>query len=552
MSCGTCATSGQPAAESAALSETQTVGLWALPAALLPRCPCGAWVSPRDMQCKRCGRRLGRPQPWPPFGLATSARQAAQPDWPGPRISLAPVQPILAAIRAAGGEAIVVGGSVRDSLLGQKPKDFDLEVYAVPPETLVPALQAIGAVDLVGKSFGVIKVRLPGMAEEPFDVAIPRRESKVGQGHKGFLVEPDPTMTPKEAASRRDFDWNALGVRESGEVRDYFGGVQSLQQRRLRHTSPAFADDPLRVLRGMQFAGRYGLTAAPETIELCRGLLAEYSTLAQERIWGEWEKWAAKSMAPAHGLAFLRDCGWIAAYPELVDLVGLPQDPEFHPEGDVWRHTLATVEAATRIAERDTLAGDDRTVLILAGLVHDLGKAQTTVIDEAGRIREPGHAVAGEKLARAFLQRIGAPARIAERVIALARHHMDYLGYAGGPAHVNRLAAKLGAQGESLAMLARLVEADHQGRPPLSGGLPAEMDRMLQVAKELGVKAAAPQPLLQGRDLIAAGLRPGPHFGPILRAATEQQLEGQLSTPEEAQAWLQQYLQEHAPIGKNS
>ena len=241
------------------------------------------------------------------------------------------LQPILEAIQAAGGWPLIVGGAVRDILLGHAPKDLDVEVYRLDVERLTAALAPFGRIDAVGRSFGVLKLRTP--AGQEFDFALPRRESKIGAGHRGFLAAPDPTMTPQEAAARRDFTINAMAITPDKQVLDFFGGQEDLRAHILRHTTAAFAEDPLRVLRGMQFAARFDMRLAPETAALCRQLLPEAPTLAVERIWAEWWKWAVKGVRPSAGLRVLEETGWISLYPELEELIGCPQDPLWHPEG---------------------------------------------------------------------------------------------------------------------------------------------------------------------------------------------------------------------------
>jgi tRNA nucleotidyltransferase/poly(A) polymerase len=251
------------------------------------------------------------------------------------------LRPILAAVQAAGGQPLIVGGAVRDMLLGHTPKDLDIEVYRLEVERLGAVLAPFGRLDAVGRSFGVLKLRTP--AGQEFDFALPRRESKVGAGHRGFLAAPDPTMTPQEAAARRDFTINAMALTPDGQVLDFFGGQADLRDRILRHTTAAFAEDPLRVLRGMQFAARFDMRLAPETAALGRALLPEAPTLAIERVWGEWWKWASKGLRPSAGLRVLQETGWLDLYPELVALVGCPQDSIWHPEG--WSIVELTREA---------------------------------------------------------------------------------------------------------------------------------------------------------------------------------------------------------------
>lgn len=438
---------------------------------------------------------------------------------------------ICADVRAAGGRAWLVGGSVRDLVLGMPAKDLDIEVYGLPPQRVVEVLSARFPVDLVGHAFCVIKVH--GL---PIDVSLPRRETKVGLGHRAFDALSDPWMSFEEAAARRDFTINALAYDpQTGEVLDAYGGLADVRDRRLRHTSDKFAEDPLRVLRGMQLAGRYGLQVHVDTVGLARQLFHEYGSLPVERIWGEWAKWAARAATPSLGLTFLKDCGWNAAYPELTALEGCPQDPEWHPEGDVWTHTLFVTDAAAAIAARDGLEEENRLVLVLAALCHDLGKPATTEVD-GGRVRSRGHAGRVDEI-ESFLNRIGTPLRLIERAVALCRQHLAHCGFAGSPAHVRRLARTLGEAGETIQMLGRLVEADHSGRPPLPPHLPEQMGKMLRIAQDLNTADTAPKPILLGRHLIELGLQPGPGMGDLLRRAYEAQLDGAFNDLDGARIW---------------
>lgn len=447
------------------------------------------------------------------------------------------MEQLIATIRRAGGWPLVVGGAVRDMVLGHEPKDVDFEVYGLNVDALIAALREFGEVHAVGASFGVLKLHIGGYA---YDISVPRRESKAGSGHRGFIVACDPYMPPQEAAARRDFTWNAMAYDpSSGVILDFFGGQDDLAARRLRHTSPAFAEDPLRVLRAMQFAARLDLSLDPTTAELCRSLAGEYATLAVERIWGEWEKWALKGIVPSAGLRVLRESDWIVHYPDLAALIDCPQEPAFHPEGDVWIHTGFVADAAAHIAERDKLMGDDRITLILAALCHDLGKPTTTMRRADGRIVSPGHAEAGDAPTRRFLASIGCPARVVQRVRVLVREHMTHTSISGevSPRQVRRLAERLGLGGEQIAQLARLVEADYSGRPPLPGGMPEAMATAVRQAGALGVTTTPPPALLAGRHLVAAGYLPGPSLGVILRAARTAQLDGVFEDEAGALRW---------------
>jgi tRNA nucleotidyltransferase (CCA-adding enzyme) len=438
---------------------------------------------------------------------------------------------IFEAIRLAGGHPLVVGGWVRDMLLGTQSKDVDVEVYNLDVDILVGVLSQFGQVDTVGASFGVIKVH--GL---DVDFSLPRRENKSGRGHKGFIVSPDPGMTPAEAAVRRDFTINAVAFDpDTISLVDPLNGWDDIRAGILRHTSDHFGEDPLRVLRGFQFVSRFNLRPAPETIEVCRHLADEFETLSRDRIWGEWCKWATRSVRPSAGLWFLLETGWVHLFPVLSGITSLPQDVEFHPEGTVWRHTCLAVDAANEIATREGLGSEDRAVLVFAALLHDVGKAVTT--DEVdGHIVSPGHPEAGVALSAEFLGSIGAPAWLIVRVLPLVAEHMAHLN-AGSARAVRRLSRRLSPA--TLRELCWVIEADHSARPPLPGGLPAAAARLLEIGEAEHVEDAPPSPLVLGRHLLPLGWVPGRELGSVLRAAFEAQLDGAFSTTDEGVAWVQ-------------
>ena len=398
-----------------------------------------------------------------------------------------------------GFRALVVGGAVRDALLGHDAKDIDIEVYRISYDRLAEILSSHGRVDLVGKSFGVIKFTPPG--NHTYDFSIPRRDSKTGRSHRDFLSTFDESITPREAASRRDFTINAMAYDPlTAELLDFFGGRQDLERRTLRATSEAFAEDPLRVLRGMQFACRFDLTLDPATAEMSRSIAGEYSTLPRERIAEEFMKWAVKSQRPGRIAEYLRATGWMVHFPEIAQLFGVPQDPEWHPEGDVGVHTMHVLNEAARIATRDGLEGDDRAVLLFAALAHDFAKPATTEQREKdGRLRWTswGHEPAGGPLARAFLERIGIKNEIVEKVVRLVESHLVHhaIGMTVTPRAVRRLAMRIAPA--SIEQLVRLIEADASGRPPLARGLPPPAARLRDArrAEASGHRAsAAPDP----------------------------------------------------------
>ena len=431
----------------------------------------------------------------------------------------------------------LVGGCVRDWLLGMPHKDFDIEVFGASYEQLAASLSRWGRTDLVGRSFGVLKLTLPDGRQ--FDFSIPRRDAKVAPGHQGFAVSFDPAITPKEAAARRDFTLNALMFDpRTGQVLDFFGGQADLKNRVLRHTSEAFQEDPLRVLRGMQFAARFDLLPAPETVALCQTMMTSYPELATERVREEWFKWAAKSVAPSAGLKFLFATGWIEHFPELQALVGTPQEPDWHPEGDVFTHTGHCCDALAKLPDWQKADEESRIVYMLAVLAHDFGKPSTTqrvMKDGRMRIVSPGHDEAGVPLAERFLNRINAPGAVRERVLPLVLNHMAHLSTVTDR-FVRRLAKRLAP--ETIEGLCLVITADSFGRPPQPPVVPEGVAALKAKAAELQVQAAAPKPILLGRHLIELGLQPGKQFGEILDAAFEAQLEGKFQDLATAFRWL--------------
>ena len=438
---------------------------------------------------------------------------------------------ISAIAERAGGSALVVGGSVRDSLLGIPVKDLDIEVYGIDPEHLAKALAGSFSIDLVGQSFGVIK--LQGI---PIDVSIPRRESKAGSGHRGFNVCSDPGMSVEEACLRRDFTINAMAFDPRSErLYDYHNGVKDLNNRRLRHVSEKFSEDPLRVLRGMQFAARFNLTAASDTLRLCAGL--ETEDLPKERIFEEWRKMLLKGSLISRGLDFLRKSGWVRYYPELEALIGCRQDPVWHPEGDVWTHTLLCLDAFA--AER---IGDEFEDLVvgLAVLCHDFGKPLTTFKD-GERIRSPGHSEAGVESAANFVRRISDQKDLLEAVPPLVLDHMrpvELHKSKASAAAIRRLSARVGR----IDRLVRVARADRPGSGQDLSEEDAAGDWLLAKAEELAVRDSAPVPLVMGRHLIQLGRRPGPAFKPILDKCYDAQLDGEIATLEEGLALVREML----------
>ena len=392
---------------------------------------------------------------------------------------------LLAALRAAGGRPYVVGGAVRDRLLELPVKDWDVEVFALPAERLEAVLRGAGRVDAVGQAFRVYKLSGVEGVEGALDVALPRRDSKVGPGHRGIAVSGDPDLPVAEAARRRDFTINALlWDPETGALVDPWRGRSDLERRLLRAVDArTFGEDPLRALRAVQFAARFELEVDPRTVELCAAMpIAE---LPAERVFAELEKLLLKAARPSRGLALMRDWGMLAALaPELLPLAQTPQEPEWHPEGDVWTHTLQVVdEAAALIGD----LADDRPrqlALMLGALCHDLGKPATTRRED-GRVRSRGHEEAGLPPTQSLLERWNVHTLngydVRGQVLALVAQHLkpgqlydDRERVSDGA--IRRLARKCEPD-----LLYRVARADCLGRRP--GAVRARRDGVVPRAR---------------------------------------------------------------------
>ena len=449
-------------------------------------------------------------------------------------------------VRDAGGRALIVGGWVRDQLRGQADltrsaphKDLDLEVFGIAQDRLADLLRGLGRVEAVGQSFPVYKVTRGkgegggGKEATALDVALPRRESKRGRGHKGFEVAGDPFMSIAEAARRRDFTVNAIFWDPlTRAYDDPFDGRADIERRILRAVDlETFGDDSLRVLRAVQFSARFEFALHDDTAALCRTIPLD--DLPAERIWGELEKLLLQAGRPSIGLALALDLGAIdRLFPELAPLVGCVQEPEWHPEGDVWTHTLMVVDQAR------ALNGDvDRPRLItlmLGAVCHDLGKPSTTAVID-GRIRSLDHEQAGVEPTLSLLDRLNLHTvdgfDVRGQVVGLVAHHLKpgMFHKAGnvGDGAFRRLAQKV-----DLELLARLARADCLGR---TGGFDCSaMDWFIERARALGVEHRPPAPLLLGRHLLALGMSPGPAIGEVLKQVYEKQLDGEIRSVDEA------------------
>lgn len=454
-------------------------------------------------------------------------------------------------IRDSGGRAFLVGGWVRDFLRAEESADYDIEVFGLEPDKLRALLAKQGHVNAVGEAFTVYKVKLhqtSGQDALPaVDVSLPRRESKTGRGHRGFVVTGDPWMSYEEAARRRDFTINAIMYDPlAQEYIDPFSGRHDIEQKIIRAVDPAtFIEDSLRVLRAMQFAARFEYTIAPETIELCRTI--DLSDLPSERIWAEVEKWLLKSRKPSIGLWAAYELGITEKlWPEIHAMYGCPQDPQWHPEGDVYTHSGMVIDEARKLI--DDLPYAKKVTVMLGAFCHDFGKPATTkVID--GRIRSLSHEEAGIAPTQSFLEKLGIFTLenydVRSQVIALVANHLTPAHYFKSEAKGEKVsdgAFRRLAQRVEPELLYRVARADCLGR---TGDFKPDAEEwFLNKVRELKVVEKPPAPLLLGRHVLGLGLKPGPRIGQITKAVYELQLDGTVTTLDEAIAAAKRLVNE--------
>lgn len=450
------------------------------------------------------------------------------------------VRDIAKVFKDLGGRAYLVGGCVRDKIMGISPKDFDIEAYGVPADKIEPALRKFGHVNTMGKSFCIHRVNPPGLDGINFDVSIPRTDSKRGAGHKGFEVQGDPNLSIKEAARRRDITVNSiLEDPLTGQIEDPFNGAADIKKKIIRATDEnLFGEDPLRVLRVCQFAARFEFEIEPRTVKVCRDVAPTLRELSQERIGDEWRKLLLKSRKPSVGLEAVKNLD-VAKYlhPELTALMDCPQEPEWHPEGDVWTHSCMVTDVASEIVRRENLADDSAWTTLLGALCHDFGKPATTRKDPDGRIRSQYHSEKGARPASSFLKILRVNEDTEKKVCNLVLEHLNPLYLYKHrdeirPATVRRLAVRLFPA--SFDELLYVAEADYFGRTlELEPGYPAG-DWLREQLRILELQTGGPKPILMGKHLLEKGWQPGPGMGKALKAVFEMQIEGTVSDLEQA------------------
>jgi tRNA nucleotidyltransferase (CCA-adding enzyme) len=454
---------------------------------------------------------------------------------PSPSIIPAKVIDLATAVKAAGGRALLVGGCVRDALMQQQPKDWDVEVYGVAPESLRALLDQLGPVNVVGEAFTVYKLG------PDLDVSLPRRERKAGRGHRAFVIEGDPAMSFEDAARRRDFTINAiLQDPLTDEIIDPFDGQRDLANGILRAVSAeTFGEDSLRVLRAAQLAARFNLNIDAGMVALCQGI--DLSDLPSERIWGEMEKLLLRADQPSKGLKWLRELGALnQLFPEIQSLIDVRQEPEWHPEGDVFVHTGLVVDRAREVV--DDLPYAKQVTVMLAALAHDFGKPQTTEFID-GRWRSRGHEEAGVGPTQSFLNRLNIHTLdgydVRAQVIALVKEHLKPGEFYKKREEVGDGAFRRLARRCELELLYRVAKADSLGRN--AEWVPKEkwydavaQDWFIERARMLEVTEQPPAPILLGRHVLEMGVAPGPLVGEITKAVYELQLDGRVRNLEDA------------------
>lgn len=449
-------------------------------------------------------------------------------------------------VNAAGGRALLVGGWVREFVRsgGQTTAtDYDIECYGLEAAQLKALLRTLGRVDAVGEAFTVYKLKVREAGQSfVVDVSLPRRESKVGRGHRGFEVTGDPFMSFAEAARRRDFTINAMMYDPlTAEYIDPHGGRADLQQRLIRVVDPrTFVEDSLRVLRAMQFAARFEFALEPATVALCRSI--DLSDLPAERIWAEVEKWLLAARRPSIGWWAARELGITAKlWPEIHALIDCPQNPRTHPEGDVFLHNGMVLDEARKLI--DDLPRPKQLAVMLGALCHDFGKPVTTKV-EGDTVKATGHEAAGGTLAEQFLTRLKVFTfdhyDVRKQAVALARlHDIPYRWNKVRETVTDGMFRRLALQVEP-GLLYRVARADCLGR----GGDPQPVaeEWFFSRVRALEIEARAPVPFLLGRHVLELGLQPGKRIGEITQAVYELQLDGTVRTLAEAREAAQKIV----------
>jgi tRNA nucleotidyltransferase/poly(A) polymerase len=397
---------------------------------------------------------------------------------------------VLGQLEEDGFDAYIVGGSVRDELMGLPSKDIDIEVYGGTANQIANSLGKIGRVDEVGKAFGVLKIRL---GDEDFDVSLPRKDSKVGDGHRGFDISVDPNLSLEEATERRDYTINALMYsHKHGYIIDKHGGLEDLENKQLRHVSDAFDEDPLRVLRGVQMASRFGMDLHPDTIEKAKTLKGSFNELAVERVQIEFQKLYEKGKSSHKALKLLKATGWEENFAGLKEA-----------NTEELRNNVKRMQ--TMIAD-ETVPKDRRDVFLSASI--------------AGGI-------ANENDRQKFLTTTCVGDRVKNEALHLTKMQE--------PEQINSESLKTWSYG-----LPRQLSIRDWAILQTANGKEEHAKNVLQKAEQYGV-ADKPEPdVLKGEDVLALfpNERPGRWVGETIASARKAQYAGIFSSRDDALKWL--------------
>ncbi len=465
---------------------------------------------------------------------------------------------IINTLNRLGHQSLIVGGAVRDAILGITPKDIDIEVFKISYDGLMNFLSKYGKVDLVGKNFGVIKFKPTNGIGIDYDFSVPRKENKIGVTHKDFEVIFDIDMKIEDGAIRRDFTFNALAYDPIKDIiYDYFGGLNDLRDKVIRHTSDKFEEDYLRILRCMGFQSRFDFSIHTSTIEKMKNMLGEefdasneYLSLPKERLFEEFKKWAEKGIRHDLIFQFMYDTNLINYYPVLKALKDTPQDEFFHPEGSVLTHTILCLKQIDKIILENNITGNEKIILVMSVLLHDIAKPHTTENQmKNGRmtITSHGHEAMGGIVAREFLESIGFNEELIDPICKLIENHLAGVNISLIPSQSGKIKAvkKLSRRlfPATIKQLLYIMQADTRGRGEASESkVPTGYKEISEIANELTVSEGKYEYILMGRHLIEAGLPPSDMFGLILKASYDAQENGVFNNLEEGKKWLSNYL----------
>ena len=413
-------------------------------------------------------------------------------------------------VEKAGGRTYYVGGYVRDEILHKINKDIDIEVYNITPEKLKSICSKFGPVDEVGVSFGVLKIHGYNL-----DIAMPRSEKKSGIGHKAFEVEVNPYMNVRTAAMRRDFTMNAI-MKDvlSGEFIDSFSGIEDMKNHEIKHIcDDTFIEDPLRVFRAAQFASRFNFHINEDTFNLCKKI--NVSSLPKERIFEETNKALLKADRPSIYLQELRRMNHLKEFfKELEDLIGVQQNPEKHPEGDVWNHTMQVLDNAAKVRDKS----ENKLAFMYAALLHDIGKPKVTTF-ENGKWRSLKHEIEGIDVAKEALMRITNDKKLILYVQNMVQLHMKphSITKVSAKKSINKILDKTISKND----LILLSMCDKQNRREL---VPDYLEFWNKKIKEYELLMLEPE--VNGKDLMNLGYKPGPLFSKVIEKCHDIHLAG--------------------------